>query len=445
MKRGLARATAFCLTAGLLFANSAAVYAEDTAPETEAASDVTGSLAFAECDEAYYVNVRTEPSTDSGEVIGILKNHDSAIIESVEDDGWYKIKSGDVEGYVAAWLIKTGDEAAAIAPTVAYNYAVNNAVSLNVRSQADEGSDVVASLDEGAEAEIVADEGNWFKVALDSDTYGYVSKDYVEEKTDYPTAKTIDQMMSDTDAEKQAEEAADAASDSADASADQSGETAAPADASQTQETAAQTEAPQTQETAAQTDASQTQETAAQTDASQTQETAAQTEAPQTQETAAQTEAPQTQETAAQTEAPQTQETAAQTEAPQTEASAPAASATGEAVVAYASQFVGNPYVWGGASLTSGADCSGFTMAVFANFGVSLPHYAASQLSCGTQVSIDSLAPGDLVFFSSTGGEIDHVAIYVGGGSIVHAANSKSGICYGSLNWMTPVAACRVV
>lgn len=444
MRKGLARATAFCLTAGLLFANSAAVYAEDTAPETEAASDVAGSLAFAECDEAYYVNVRTQPSTDTGEVVGILKNHDSAIIESVEDDGWYKIKSGDVEGYVAAWLIKTGDEAAAIAPTVAYNYAVNNAVSLNVRAQADEGSDVVTSLDEGAEAEIVADEGNWFKVALDSDTYGYVSKDYVEEKTAYPTAKTIDQMMSDTEAEKQAEQAADAAG-SSDASADQGGETAAPADASQTQETAAQTDASQTQETAAQTDASQTQETAAQTDASQTQETAAQTDASQTQETAAQTEAPQTQETATQTEAPQTQETAAQTEAPQTEASAPAASATGEAVVAYASQFVGNPYVWGGTSLTSGADCSGFTMAVFANFGVSLPHYAASQLSCGTQVSIDSLAPGDLVFFSSTGGEIDHVAIYVGGGSIVHAANSKSGICYGSLNWMTPVAACRVV
>ena len=439
MKRGLARATAFCLTAGLLFANSAAVYAEDTAPETEAASDVTGSLAFAECDEAYYVNVRTQPSTDNGEVIGVLKNHDSAIIESVEDDGWYKIKSGDVEGYVAAWLIKTGDEAAAIAPTVAYNYAVNNAVSLNVRAQADEGSDVVTSLDEGAEAEIVADEGNWFKVALDSDTYGYVSKDYVEEKTAYPTAKTIDQMMSDTEAEKQAEQAADAAG-STDVSADQGGETVAPADASQTQETVAQTDASQTQETAAQTEAPQTQETVAQTDASQTQETA-----PQTQETAAQSDAPQTQETAAQTEAPQTQETAAQTEAPQTEASAPAASATGSAVVAYASQFVGHPYVWGGTSLTSGADCSGFTMAVFANFGVSLPHYAASQLSCGTQVSIDSLAPGDLVFFSSTGGEIDHVAIYVGGGSIVHAANSKSGICYSSLNWMTPVAACRVV
>ncbi len=277
---------------------------------------------------------------------------DSAIIESVEDDGWYKIKSGDVEGYVAAWLIKTGDEAAAIAPTVAYNYAVNNAVSLNVRAQADEGSDVVTSLDEGAEAEIVADEGNWFKVALDSDTYGYVSKDYVEEKTAYPTAKTIDEMMSDTEAEKQAEQAADAASDSTDASADQSGETAAPADASQTQETAAQT------------------------DASQVQETAAQTDAPQT-------------------EAPQPQET----EAPQTEASAPAASATGAAVVAYASQFVGNPYVWGGTSLTSGADCSGFTMAVFANFGVSLPHYA--HPSCPAAHRFQSTAWRLATLFSS--------------------------------------------
>ena len=87
MKRGLARATAFCLTAGLLFANSAAVYAEDTAPETEAASDVAGSLAFAECDEAYYVNVRTQPSTDTSEVVGILKNLTGQLDEVYRKDG----------------------------------------------------------------------------------------------------------------------------------------------------------------------------------------------------------------------------------------------------------------------------------------------------------------------------------------------------------------------
>ena len=131
----------------------------------------------------------------------------------------------------------------------------------------------------------------------------------------------------------------------------------------------------------------------------------------------------------------------AETEA---QSSAPAASSTGAEIAAYAQQFVGNPYVWGGTSLTQGADCSGFTMAVFAQFGVTLPHFAADQYSCGTPVSLDSLAPGDLIFFSSSG-SIDHVAIYIGGGSMVHAANSKSGIIISSIDWMTPVAACRVV
>lgn len=411
MRKGYARISAVCLAAGLLFANSAVVYADETAGgDTAETEDVAGTLGFAECDEEFYVNVRTEPSTDTGEVIGILKNHDSAEIESVEADGWYKIKSGDVEGYVAAWLIKTGDEADAIASEVAYNYAINHAVSLNVRSTADEGSDVVTALDEGAEAEIVADEGNWFKVALDADTYGYVSKDYVEEKTAYPTGETIDQMNEEAEAEAASSEAETAPAETAPAETEAVSyeQTEAPA-ADQTYET----EAPQTE--------------------AQVYETAPETEA-----------------AVAETEVPQTEAPAPQTEAPQTEASAPAASApapsaTGASVVAYASQFVGNSYVWGGSSLTGGADCSGFTMAVFSNFGVSLPHSAASQLYCGTQVSLDSLAPGDLVFYNNGGSGIDHVAIYAGGGSIVHAANSASGICYGSLYGMTPVAACRVV
>lgn len=419
MRKSFARMSAVCLAAGLLLGNSTAVFAEDTASGDEAVKDVAGTLGFAECDEASYVNVRSEASTDSGEVIGVLKNHDSAEIESVEDDGWYKIKSGDVEGYVAAWLIKTGEEADRIASEVAYNYVVNNAVSLNVRTQADEESDVVTALDEGAEAEVVAEDGNWFKVALDPDTYGYVSKDYVEEKTAYPTGETIDQMLSEAEAESREDEQA------------------AQTETQQTE--AVQTETPQTdtpQEETLQTNAPQTE--AAETQTPQTE--AAETETPQTdtpQTETQQTDTPQTE--APQTEAPQTE--APQTEAPQTEA---AASQTGAAVVAYAAQFVGNPYVWGGTSLTNGADCSGFTQSVFAHFGVSLPHDAASQLYCGTQVSIDSLAPGDLVFFSSGSG-IDHVAIYAGNGSIVHAANSQAGICWGSLNWMTPVAACRVI
>ena len=91
-------------------------------------------------------------------------------------------------------------------------------------------------------------------------------------------------------------------------------------------------------------------------------------------------------------------------------------------------QFVGNPYVWGGTSLTSGADCSGFAQSVFANFGIGLSRTAADQSYGGTAVSTDSLQPGDLLFYSNGSG-ISHVAIYIGGGQMVEATmpgyNSK--------------------
>ena len=102
-------------------------------------------------------------------------------------------------------------------------------------------------------------------------------------------------------------------------------------------------------------------------------------------------------------------------------------SSTGQAIVDYAMQYVGNPYVWGGTSLTNGADCSGFTQSVFANSGISLDRVAADQAGGGTSVSVDDLQPGDLLFYGSSD-SIDHVAIYAGDGTIVHAANSNSGI-----------------
>ena len=94
----------------------------------------------------------------------------------------------------------------------------------------------------------------------------------------------------------------------------------------------------------------------------------------------------------------------------------------GSAVAEYGLQFVGNPYVWGGTSLTNGADCSGFVMSVYAHFGVSLPHSSAAQRGVGREVSYSEAQPGDIICYSG------HVAIYIGGGQIVHAANERSGI-----------------
>lgn len=107
-------------------------------------------------------------------------------------------------------------------------------------------------------------------------------------------------------------------------------------------------------------------------------------------------------------------------------------------LVQFALQYVGNPYVWGGTSLTNGIDCSGFTMQVYARYGISLPHHAASQPGYGTRVSAAEARPGDLFFYGS-GSSIGHVGIYIGNGQIVHASNRRTGIKISSAFYRTPV------
>lgn len=111
----------------------------------------------------------------------------------------------------------------------------------------------------------------------------------------------------------------------------------------------------------------------------------------------------------------------------------------GNAVAEYALQFVGNPYVYGGTSLTNGADCSGFVMSVYANFGVSLPHSSASDRSQGYAVgSLSEAQPGDLICYSG------HVALYIGDGQIVHASNSKTGIIVSNAGYRKILAIRRI-
>jgi len=121
-----------------------------------------------------------------------------------------------------------------------------------------------------------------------------------------------------------------------------------------------------------------------------------------------------------------------------------ATSSTRTQIANYAVQFVGNPYVWGGTSLTNGADCSGFTMAVMSHFGVSLPHHSGSQANCGRSISSSEMRPGDLVFYSG-GGAINHVALYIGNGQVVHASSAKTGIKISTWNYRTPVKIVNVL
>ena len=113
-------------------------------------------------------------------------------------------------------------------------------------------------------------------------------------------------------------------------------------------------------------------------------------------------------------------------------------SGVGQQAANYACNFVGNPYKFGGTSLTNGTDCSGFTQAVYAHFGISLPRDSYSQRSCGTEVSYANAQPGDIICYAG------HVALYLGNGQIVHASTERTGITYGYATYRTILSVRRV-
>ena len=600
MNKAMAKAVAFCLAAGLTFTGTgAAVYAgggdvalvgvgtqadaenhkkteseaqteapqteaptqteaqtqsetaqSEAAPQTEVDKSMVGTTGFALCDGQ--INVRASGDTD-GEIVGVLNNKNAVQIEDVDENGWYKIKSGNVEGYVAGQYIATGSDAQQIAATSGYTTAEVGAKVLNVRAEKSTDSDVVATATQSDSLEVVQNDGDWLKVCIDHDTYGWVSADYVYASTAYSSGMTVaEESESTAQSEAQAAAAGSQASDdgvaaaetvsteatpSETAPADASSDSSASADDSSSDVTYTDTSTASTSESDAlyqaylaaqdaamhpvseedakqkadaavsayqaylqslgvsdgtsQTTGSQaTQCTEQSTDTSSqpaetavtsvgtdadalyqaylqaqdaanhpTDEADAQAKADaaiaayqaylnaigsgsassQTQETTAETSAP---ETTAETSAPETSapETTAETSAPETEAQQ--TSSLGAQIAAYATQFVGNPYVYGGASLTGGADCSGFTMAVFSHFGISLPHNAAAQSGCGTQVSLSDIQPGDLLFYDNGGG-IGHVTIYIGNGQVCHASNERTGITISSISYRNPVCAVR--
>ena len=108
-------------------------------------------------------------------------------------------------------------------------------------------------------------------------------------------------------------------------------------------------------------------------------------------------------------------------------------------IVEYAKQFLGNPYVYGGTSLTKGTDCSGFTQSVYKHFGISISRTSRTQAKDGTKISASDLQPGDLIFYADSSGTINHVAMYIGNGKVIHASSPKTGIKISNYKYRTPV------
>lgn len=503
IRKNLARALSFCLVTGWIACHTSGV----TALAAETDTSMTGELAFAQCEEYINIRQEPDENSevvakiynDNAATI-ISKTGDWYQITSGNAFGYVKadyLVTGDEASAIAE---KVQYHIARIHPEELYIRSEKSEESTAVGSvhQADEVDAV--SYDNGAWIQIVADDGtkgyinayyadyltcypvaetleeeqdrlrNQADTSETGEGSGQGAIYGVEKAAEYTEPVSYDsESSSDTGsvADGSGNDGYTESSDSydsgyseentdtstADGSQDYSTDTSDSGSADSTGSGDSYTESDnstaETDGSYSEPDNSYIEPEAPETDASYSEpETSApETDAPYTEpETSApETDAPYSEpETSApETDAPYTEpETSApETEAPATEESS-SSSDLGQQIASYAVQFVGNPYVYGGTSLTNGADCSGFVQSVFANFGIGLSRTAASQASGGTSVSLDSLQAGDLLFYSSSG-SIDHVALYIGGGQIVHAANSASGIIISNAYYSTPVAARR--
>lgn len=349
---------------------------ETTTTDTDVASNEAETVKSAYADVAIakvqdYVNVRAENNEDS-EVLGKLYNNSAATVLETTDDGWYKISSGSVTGYVKSEYVVVGDDATV--KSAGRRVATVNTETLKVRTSADENSEVLG-LVAGEDDLTVIDESadGWVGVSTEDGT-GYVSSDYVSLDTEF------------TYAESKEEEAARLAKEEADRKAAAKEEAKKNAALESNKSSKASNESKKSEAV---------------------------------------------EETA-------DEESSSSDSSSEESYSAPSGS-NGQAVVDYACQFVGNPYVYGGSSLTNGTDCSGFVMSVYAQFGISLPHSSSALRSVGYGVSVDDMQPGDIICYSG------HVAIYCGGNTIVHASNPSTGIKYTSpANYKTILAVRRI-
>ena len=360
-----------------------------------------------------YVNIRSEANTSSQILGKIYNNCAASILDSVDGEGgeWYHIRSGELEGYIKAEYFITGEAAEEIAAQVGTLYGTITGSDLNLRQEPNTQSNVLTRLQTGEVYVILGEQDGFYKVQVDSDLVGYISKDYAETKMVFKEAVSVAQ-----EAEKQREEAE--LKQNAEAAVNRYKEAVIAANPETDNAASISVDAP---------------EPVTGTDAAGT--------APDTGQSTVNinTGAPEPGVTiiGGSQGGPGT---VSGNSSPVVKAESAVTTAKREAIVAYAKQFLGNPYVYGGTSLTNGADCSGFVMKIFEYFGIDTGRDSRSQAANCTRLSFDEIKPGDLLFYAS-GDYINHVAIYIGDGKVIHSSNPDTGIIISDAYYRTPYMA----
>jgi len=423
------------------------------ASQTKAASSSYDNIAVSKVSGS--VNIRTEANTTSSVTGKIYNDCAATILDTVEGEGgkWYKIQSGSVTGYIKSEYFVTGQKAETKAKEVGKTYGtVVDTTSLRLRESPDLTSKTLTLLSEGAQYSVVGQEGDFLKVSVDTDLEGYVFKDYMKTSVEFNKAVSVEEEKAKEEDEAKRKEEADKAIKELEAvkkAESKAAETKAETTASKKETAAAKAETTAAPKAETQKETAKETEAAVKVIAANPEKAEDVTVAAPTvkQETKAETKIETKAETKAETivEAktetkPEGPGTKKETSSSKSTESSSVETASRTALIAYAQQFLGNPYVYGGTSLTKGADCSGFVMSVFSHFGISTGRSSRDQAARGKTIPVSEVKPGDLLFYAS-GSYINHVGIYVGNGKIIHSSTPATGICYAPSNYRTPCKA----
>ena len=357
---------------------------------------------------ADYVNIRKKPNTEA-EIVGKLYRGSAATISSTEGD-WVYIRSGSVSGYIMKDYLAIGYSAEKLIDDFGTKWATVTTETLRVREEKSETCKILTLLPEDETYEVLREETDWVKIRVDGDTTGYVAKPYVKISVQFKKAVSIEEER-----EEERRKAAAAAA-AAEEERQQSHSSSSSSNNSSSSSSSGSSKKSSSKSSSSKSRSSGNSGSLGSDDSGNNI----------------------TKPTESKKSSSDSKKSSSD------DGGSTLGSGDGSAIASYGLKFVGNPYVYGGSSLTHGTDCSGFTMSVFKKFGISLPRTSSAQSRVGKKISPSSARAGDLIFYAS-GGRVNHVALCIGGGRVVHASNPRVGITTSNLYYRTPYCARRVL
>lgn len=374
---------------------------------------------------ADYVNIRKKPDTDA-EIVGKLYRGSAATIMKTEGD-WVYIKSGSVSGYIMKDYLAIGYSAEKLIDQFGTKYVTVTTDTLKVREKMNTDCTVLTLLAQDETYEVEKVEDQWVKITVDDDTSGYVSKDYVKVSVKFKKAVSIEEEREEQ-RRKEAAEAAErqqqrqvkaAANDDNDSSSSKSSSSGKSSSSSSSSKSS---------------NSSSSSGKSSSSKSSSSHKSSSSGGGGRTGSSSS----------GASSDGGGGSAGSSGGSSSGSGGGSALGSGDGSVIAAYGLKFVGNPYRYGGTSLTNGTDCSGFTMSIFKKFGISLPRTSSEQSRTGKKISVSDARAGDLIFYGS-GGHVSHVALCIGGGRVVHASNRKDGIKTSNIYYRTPICARRVI